>query len=212
VRPRIGRPRIGRLRIGGLLAAAVLLATSVVAVGCSYSVVVTNPPPLVTSVPIEPTGWPNGTTGTFGLRIDPSLLSNIPSSVGGNPLLEDVEFEMLALDDPNYASPFDAYYVAHIDSISDLNWLEVSVASLREGAQTDDFYASWRDSWFKTACSQADGIDTTTLESINDWQVDVATCKGGVMAYTLSLGNGILVSIMDLGPRRLGRQLIEGIN
>ena len=201
-----------RLRIGGLLAAVVLLATSVVAAGCYYTVVVTSPTPLVTSVPIEPTGWPNGTIGTFGLRIDPSLLRNIPSSVGGNPLLEDVEFELLTLDDPHYASPFDGYYIAHINSISDPNWLEVSIASPREGAQTDDFYASWRDSWFKTACSQADGIDTTTLESINDWQVDVATCNGGVMAYTLRLDNGILVSIMDLGPRRLGRQLIKGIN
>ena len=201
-----------RLRIGGLLAAVVLLATSVVAAGCYYTVVVTSPTPLVTSVPIEPTGWPNGTIGTFGLRIDPSLLRNIPSSVGGNPLLEDVEFELLTLDDPHYASPFDGYYIAHLNSISDPNWLEVSIASPREGAQTDDFYASWRDSWFKTACSQADGIDTTTLESINDWQVDVATCNGGVMAYTLRLDNGILVSIMDLGPRRLGRQLIKGIN
>ena len=201
-----------RLRIGGLLAAVVLLATSVVAAGCYYTVVVTSPTPLVTSVPIEPTGWPNGTIGTFGLRIDPSLLRNIPSSVGGNPLLEDVEFELLTLDDPHYASPFDGYYIAHIDSISDPNWLEVSIASLREGAQTDDFYASWRDSWFKSACSQADGIDTTGLESINDWQVDVATCKGGVMAYTLRPNAGILVSIMDLGPRRLGRQLIKGIN
>lgn len=201
-----------RLRIGGLLAAVILLATSVVAVGCSYSVVVTSPTPLVTSVPIEPTAWPNGTTGTFGLRIDPSLLPNIPSSVGGNPLLEDVGLELIALDDPHYASPFDGYYIAHIGSISDPNWLEVSVASLREGAQTEEFYTSWRDGWFKTACSQADGIGSTSVESINDWQVDVATCKGGVMAYTLRLDNGILVSIMDLGPRRLGRQLIEGIN
>ena len=206
------RLRVGRLRVGGLLAAAILLATSIVAVGCSYTVVVTSPTPYVTSVPIEPTGWPNGTTGTFGLRIDPSLLSNIPSSVGGNPLLEDVDFELLALDDPSYASPFDGYYIAHIDSISDPNWLEVSVASLRDGAQTDDFYTSWRDGWFKTACSQADGIDTTGLKSINDWQVDVATCKGGVMAYTLRLDAATLVSIMDLGPRRLGAQLIEGIN
>jgi hypothetical protein len=206
------RLRVGRLRVGGLLAAAILLATSVVAVGCSYTVVATSPTPLVTSVPIEPTGWPNGTTGTFGLHIDPSLLSNIPSSVGGNPLLEDVEFELLALDDPSYASPFDGYYIAHIDSVTDTNWLEVSLASLRDGAQTEEFYTSWRDSWFNTACSQADGIDTTTVESINDWQVDVATCKGGVMAYTLRLDDGVLVSIMDLGPRRLGRQLIQGIN
>ena len=75
-----------------------------------------------------------------------------------------------------------------------------------------DFYTSWRDDWFNATCSQADGIGSTSLQTINDWQVDVATCNGGVDAYTLSLDNGILVSIADFGPRRLGKELIEGIN
>ena len=64
--------------------------------GCSYNVVAQTPTPeptgtgvrpgIATQVPIEATPWPNGTVGADGLRIDPSLMSNIPSIVGGNPL------------------------------------------------------------------------------------------------------------------------------
>jgi hypothetical protein len=202
-----------RVRIVGLLAALLLAATA--AAACSYTVVVQSPTPgpdTDTAVPIMPTPWPNGTTGTFGLRIDPSLMTNIPAVVGGDPLVESTDIEIAAMDDPNYATAFKSYYVASIGSITDVNWLEVSIGALQDGALTQDFYTQWRGSWFQTACSQADGIASTDQESINDWPVDVATCKGGVDAYTLSLDNGVLVSIMDIGPRRLGRELIEGIN
>jgi len=203
------------------IAAAILviLAASVVVAGCNNSVVVTPPPGsvdtgtgLTTEVPIGATPWPNGTTGAYGLRIDPSLSNNLPAYVGGNPLVEDAGTEVLALGDRRYAEVFEAYYVAQVGSITDLNWVQVTVARLKGAAIGPDFYASWREDWFDSACSQAGGIGSTSKETINDWQVDLATCTGGVRAYTLSLSDGILVSIVDLGPRRLGRQLIEAIN
>jgi hypothetical protein len=207
-----------RFRVAGLLAAA-LVGAAALASACSYSVVVTpapslsgSAPALVTDRAIGATPWPNGTTGQYGLRIDPSLSSNVPSYVGGNPLQEDAISEALALDDPQYAAAFSALYVAQVGSIADLNWVEVSVAAVKGGEIDQTFYTSWRDDWFKTACSQADGIASTSQETINDWPVDLAACSGGVRAYTLSLDNGILVSIMDLGPRQLGRELIGALN
>jgi hypothetical protein len=214
-----------RARIAGLPSAALLLAVAALAAalsGCNYNYVAQSPAPtptgtgtrpgIATEVPIEPTPWPNGTIGAYGLRIDPSLMSNIPSIVGGNPLVEDVLVEDAALDDPQYADSFSAFYVARVGMVSDLNWVQVSLGALKTAAQTDDFYTAWRDDWFKAACSQADGIGVTGKDSLNDWQVDVASCNGGVNAYTLNLNDGILVSIVDFGPRRLGRQLISGIN
>jgi hypothetical protein len=214
------RVRIVGLRAAFLLAVAALTVLAAAASGCTYSVVVQSATPSAdrpglatgTEVPIEPTGWPGGTTGAYGLRIDPSLMSNIPSIVGGNPLIEDVLVESAALDDSQYASSFSSFYVAHIGTITDLNFVQVSIAALEPDAQSEDFYTAWRDDWFKATCSQADGIGSTGVQSINDWQVDVATCTGGVDAYVLSLDNGLLVSIVDLGPRRLGKQLIQGIN
>ena len=216
------RPRVAGLAARPLAALAALAAALVLAAaGCSYSVVVGTPTPVPTAtgdrpalasqVPIEPTPWPNGTVGANGLHIDPSLLSNIPSVVGGNPLVEDVYVESAALDAAQYAASFSAFYAAHIGQLTDLNFVQVTVAALQPDAQTQDFYTSWRDDWFQAACSQAGGVGSTAQERINDWPVDIATCTGGVDAYTLNLENGILVSIVDLGPRRLGRQLIQGI-
>ena len=215
---RLVRPRTGPT---AATLAALAVVTAVSLSGCSYNVVAQTPTPeptgtgvrpgIATQVPIEATPWPNGTIGADGLRIDPSLMSNIPSIVGGNPLVEYVEVESAALDDSHYADAFSSYYAAHLGDITDLNWVEVTLGALKPDAQSQDFYTSWRDDWFNAACSQADGIGSTSLQQINDWQVDVATCKGGVMAYTLRLDAATLVSIMDLGPRRLGRQLISAI-
>ena len=201
-----------RVRIGGLVAALLLAAAA--ATACTYYPEPPSPTPAPpgTAVPIMPTGWPNGTTGTFGLRIDPSLLSNIPTVVGGNQLVEAADIEIAAMSDASYAKAFSSYYVAGLGSTADLNWLQVTLGAPRADAQSEDFYTTWRDGWFQTACSQAGGIDTTAQQEINLWQVDVAYCIGGVDAYTLTLDDGVIVSIMDLGPRRLGLQLIQGIN
>ena len=201
-----------RVRLGGLVAALFLLAAA--ATACAYYPEPPSPTPAApgTDVLIMPTGWPNGTTGTFGLRIDPSLLSNIPTVVGGNELVEAADIEIAAMNDASYAKAFSSYYVAGLGSTTALNWLQVTLGAPRADAQSEGFYATWRDGWFQTACSQAGGVDTSGQKEINLWQVDFATCKGGVDAYTLILDDGVIVSIMDLGPRHLGLQLIQNIN
>jgi hypothetical protein len=189
------------------LAAAVVVALA----GCTYTLTVTQVAPTSYNRPIVPTPWPNGTVGASGLRINPSLLANVPLNVGGSPLVEDVLQEMQAMDNASYASAFTSYYAARVNDVTNPNWLLVTLEERKQDAQNAEFYASWRDSWFGIACSQADGLGSKTVESINGWQVDVGTCNGGVVAYVLALDNGVLVSMMDLGPRRLGRQLIQAI-
>jgi hypothetical protein len=195
-------------------AMAALLFCAVVA-GCTYTVVVTQPggngSPDVTEVPIGPTPWPNGTTGQYGLSIDPSLSSYLPAYVGGNPLVEDAGTELLALDDQAYAQAFNSIYVAQVGDITMPNWVQGSVAWLKGQSFGQAFYLSWRDDWFDRSCSEAGGIASKDKQAINDWDVDVATCAGGVHAYTLELTDSILISIVDLGPRQLGRQLIQAL-
>ncbi len=195
----------GRARLAALAAVAIALA------GCTYTVTVTQSAPTSYDYPIAPTPWPNGTVGASGLRINPSLLANVPINVGGSPLIEDVIQELQALDDPAYSTAFISYYAARINDIASPNWLLVTLEERRPDAQNEEFYAQWRDGWFGVACSQAGGLDSASVESINGWQVDIGACNGGVTAYVLALDNGVLVSAMDLGPRRLGRQLIQGI-
>jgi hypothetical protein len=203
------RNRAHRAATAAAAAAALLIAAA--AAGCGSAAITPSPTPMPTAYSLLPTPWPNGTVGQYGLHIDPALIARIPAVVGGNPLVEDAAMEIAAMDDKSFADAFSGYFVAHLGDITDLNWLQVSVGTLNADAQGSDFYTSWRDGWFGTACSQAGGTSSTTQEWIGDWQVDEATCAGGVMAYTLTLDDKTLVSIMDLGPRRLGRQLITAI-
>ncbi len=202
---------------GAPLAAAFGLVVVAVA-ACSSSTVVPTAPPdtgrpaVVTDAPIAPTPWPNGTTGKYGLRIDPRLAGQLPSSVGGNPLVEDTFAEIDAMGESQYGASFDAMYIAQVGEPTDLNWVQATVATVKGGAIGDEFYASWRDAWYKLVCTQAGGLASSSRETINDWQVDIGLCSGGARAYVLELDNGVLLSLVDVGPRQLGRELIQALN
>jgi hypothetical protein len=181
----------------------------VAASACGVAVATTAP--VDTGVVLRATPWANGTVGQYGLRIDPTLLGSLPAQVGGNSIVEDAGAEAQDLDNSDLPTSFVGMAEGGIGEISDANWLRVSIGRLSTQAQTDDFYTNWRDQYDEGACSQADGVASVQLESIADWSVDVATCKGGVIAYTVRISDSLLVSAQDLGPRRLGRQLIEAL-
>lgn len=160
---------------------------------------------------IGTTPWPNGTVGRYGLRIDPTLLAKLPAQVGGNPIVQSADAEAQDLDNPDLPASFDGMAEGGIGAITDANWVRVSIGRLKPEAQTDDFYSNWTAQYDQGVCSQADGVASVQQESIADWPVEVATCKGGVVAYTVRIEGGLLVSAQDLGPRHLGRQLIEAL-
>lgn len=191
-------------RVGVLVSASAVLLSA-----CGTTAVST--PPVGTDVAIAPTPWPNGTVGRYGLRIDPTLLGKLPAQVGGNAIVQSADAEVQDLDNPDLPTSFEGIAEGGIGDITEANWLRVSIGRLRPEAQTDDFYTAWRDQYDEGVCSQADGVASVQVETIADRSVDVATCKGGVIAYTVRIDDGLLVSAQDLGPRRLGRQLIAAL-
>jgi hypothetical protein len=190
--------------------AALVAVASVGPTGCDLTTA--TPPPDVTVVPLQATPWPNGTLGRYGLRIDPQLLAGLPATVGGLPLVESAPLEIIALDEPDEATLFEAFAAAQAGSTTATDWMSVYVGQVREEDQNQAFYASWRDQFFEGACSQANGVGNVEPATINDWSVDLATCRGGTVAYTLWFESGALLSIQELGPRHLGRQLIEALD
>jgi hypothetical protein len=198
------RSRARRARELAALVAAIALAVAACGPGPS-------PAPNYTSVHIGPTPWPAGTTGQFGLHIDPSLLAKLPSTVDAYPLVEDALSENQALDDADLAKTFDRYAAAAIGNVGSDNWLNIVIGHRKPEAQTPEVLAAWIDQYATGACSQANGVSATAQETINDWTVDTATCQGGPVVYTLSLGNGVVLSMFGFGPRDLGRALIKAI-
>ena len=194
------------------VAAALLAAVVVCVAACGIS------PPTVapltyTAVPIGPTVWPSGTVGRYGLRIDPSLMGKLPASVGALALVENPGIETQVLGDADLANSFDGYAAASIGSLGDPDWLYVAIGRLKPDKQNNaDFYTAWVEEYATGACSQADGVSGSSQPTINDRLVDVSTCKGGPIVYTLSLGDGLLLSMYGLGPRDLGRKLIESLH
>jgi hypothetical protein len=186
------------------------LVVCVVACGISPPTVA---PPAYTVVPIGPTVWPSGTVGHYGLRIDPSLLGRLPASVGALAVVENAGTETQVLDDADLANSFDGYAAASIGSLDDPDWLYIAIGRLKPDKQNNaDFYLAWVDEYATGACSQAGGVASSSQQDINDWKVDVSTCNGGPLVYTLSLGKGLLLSMYGLGPRDLGRKLIESLH
>jgi hypothetical protein len=191
--------------------AATLAAASLLA-ACGTTDV-TAPPPPATATPysLTATPWPNGTVGQYGLRIDPKLLALLPKYVSGIPLTESPDSESQAMTDPNLPKSFDGYAAAGVGEITDTDWLVVTIGHLTAAGQGPDWYPSWRDDYAAGACSQAEGIANTSNVPIADWNVDVTTCNGGVIVYSMELDAEHVLSMYDLGPRRLGRQLIENL-
>jgi hypothetical protein len=193
-----------------LALAALLTAMAVAGAGCDFSA----PTPEFTAVPIGVTPYPHGTTGQYGLHIDPALLAKLPHSVSAQPLVEAADLENIAMDDPDLAKTFDAYAAAEIGAIGDNDWLYVAIGHFKADPQSDaypDAYAAWVGDYAAGSCSQANGVSDTSQETINDWIVDVANCRGGPTVYSLSLGGGVVLSMFGAGPRGLGRKLIEAL-
>lgn len=193
----------------GLALAALSLSTSLSA--CSSSSAAATPASEYTSVPIAPTPWANGTTGQYGLRIDPSLLKRLPIAVGGIALTEDTLTEQIELDDQGIASTVDSMAAAAAGEIGDTDWLKVEIVHFKVDSQTDDVYGQWIDGYAAQVCQQANGTGSSTSETINDWVVDFTSCNGGVDVYSLSLGDGEYMSMFDDGPKDLGKLLISNL-
>jgi hypothetical protein len=187
---------------------AVLAIAATLAAACGAA---TGTPP-ATEVPLGATAWPSGTTGQYGLHIDPSLLGRLPRNVGAYPLAEDADSELAALSDADLSKTFDNYAAASIGVIGAADWLQLVIGHLRPDMQTADVYTAWVSEYATGACSQADGVSDTNQTTINDWVVDVSTCAGGPIVYTLKLDNGTILSMFDLGPKDLGRMLINQLN
>jgi hypothetical protein len=191
------------------LLAALLASMTLATAACGLAS--STPTPFDTEVPIGPTPWPSGTTGQYGLHIDPSLLARLPGTVDAYPLVEDPLSEGTDMADPDLAKTFDRFAAASIGVISDDNWLNVAIGHLKPDQQGPDVYQAWVGQYATGACSQATGVSATTQSTINDWLVDVATCGGGPVVYTLRLPDGVILSMFGMGSRDLGRKLIEAI-
>jgi hypothetical protein len=142
---------------------------------------------------------------------DPALLGVLPQAVAGVPVaIESIAFQEAAAD-PGFAAAVDSAAFAVVVDASDL--ASAVVAKPHPGTFSDGWYADWRATYDRGACSQAGGLAATTeTELADDRILYIGTCSGGLHTYhTWLAGRGVVISAFGLGERRFGEQLMAGI-
>jgi len=169
------------------------------------------PATLAPSQPVPATTAPSASaTGAQPVE-DPALLAVLPVAVDGVPVaIESIAFQE-ALADPGFSSAVEAAAFAVVVDASDL--ASAVIAKPHPGTFSDAWYADWRATYDRGACSQAGGLAATTETELGDGRVlYVGTCSGGLHTYHTWLpGRSVVISAFGLGDRRFGEQLMAGI-
>lgn len=173
--------------------------------------------------PSSPTGPPTGAAPTASaptagdIEIDAGLLDLLPDTVGGVPLVPDLATAaQIASGDPLLAESIAAFAVATAfgppatDGAIDL--VVVTVARVRPGVFSEDWFRDWRESFDEGVCAQAGGVDGNAETEIDGHQTFIATCAGGVRTYQVHLSSSdVIVSMQGTGEGRFGERVVEGL-
>jgi hypothetical protein len=203
----IGRASAVVVAIAGLVMACAPAAT------LSPSVAVV-PSPSVAPSSASPDGLGLSPSSSTLVAIDPSLLSILPPSVDGVPLLPAPEAAAQIAADPALPSEIDAVAtalaVASGTSVSN-DLAIVNVVRLNEGIFDDEFFRDWRDSYNEAACRPAGGVVGSAEAQIGGRQVFITTCTNGGATYHTHYRDQILVAITSLGPARFGEKIMSNL-
>ena len=75
------------------------------------------------------------------------------------------------------------------------------------------FHRSWRDSYDAAACAAAGGVSGNAQAEFGGHETHIGSCVQGAFTYHVYLeARNVLVSITSVGARRLGEQVVTGLD
>jgi hypothetical protein len=150
--------------------------------------------------------------GSAAVSVDPTLLSILPATVGGQPISEVQDVEVNLATDPNLVANAAGLAVALGIDLSAGEFAYVAVIRLKPLVFSNAFYLSWRQSYDEGACSQSNGLKSTSTTTIAGRPVFVGTCAGGATTYHVHLAApDRLVSITSVGTSHYGALVLAGL-
>jgi hypothetical protein len=220
--PRPARPRRANpaLTLGVFVVIGIAIGTAIaVAQPSPLAPSPTRAPPsgIAGSLPPPVTGVPSSSlreqpSASGSVPIDPSLLAQLPSTVGGLALVEDVETESHDAADPSHLVDLAGLAVAIAADPSTANLAVASVVRLKPGVYSDAYFRSWRESFDSGACSQAGGVAGSAEAVIAGHRTYIGHCAGGLLTYHVYLpATASIVSIWSIGERRAGELIVQGL-
>lgn len=173
------------------------------------------PPPATGTPGTSSSESPSSSTagGSPSIAIDGSLLSVLPASVKGAPLVENADGEAHDLTDPALAGQASALAAALVIDTATGDFAYATVVRLRPGVFSDAYFRSWRETFDVGACSQASGVAGSSAEATIAGHVTfIGHCVGGILTYHVHLVlDDLIVSISSLGDQRFGQLVVEGL-
>jgi len=211
-------------RIRRLSSLAVLM---LVAVGCGVTAPMATPPGAIAPAPTPTsvaTAAPAATSSAspdasasagLDLVVDSGLLEVLPPTVGTVAMEGDPTTAASLVANPDLATSASAVaiarYVGPGDSSGD-DLAVVSLVRLRPGIFSEPFFDTWRSDYDGSACEVAGGVvGSETVVTIGAATVHVGACVGGATTYHLHRDDDVLVSIIAIGPGKLGEDVIAGL-
>lgn len=167
---------------------------------------------LASAPPDEPTLSPPPGAPT----VDPALLAILPADIDGMAMTPDEETAAQIAADPTTDVVIErldvGVYVDIADEV-DTDLAVVSVVALEPGTFDDAWFRSWRDTYDEAACEVAGGRSAASAETtIDDRQVFIGTCEGGVHTYHVHLPDpDRIVAVTAVGPDRFGERVVAGL-
>jgi hypothetical protein len=207
------------VRAGGLAATFLATVAFLALAGCGDAPP-TTPTPMATAVmtpDVVATPAPASTASPAATRPpvgavmqDPTLLEVLPESIDGVPIALEAQAFTDAAADPAFAGSIEAAAFAVLVDGGDL--ASGVVARPVPGHFSEAFFRDWRDTYNEGACAQAGGVAANAEAELGGRTVYIATCAGGLRTYHAYLEEpGLVVSLLSLGERRFGEQLMAGI-
>jgi hypothetical protein len=155
---------------------------------------------------------PTSSTLASPIPTDAALLDLLPATLDGLDRQTDPSVDAGIAADPDLARLATSFATAlYIDPTTG-EFAYVSVVRLQEPL-SQRASISYRTSFDDAACAQAGGLQRTAEATIGAHRTWIGSCAGGVRTYHLDLsGGGLVLSVSEAGERRLGEQLIGGLD
>lgn len=147
------------------------------------------------------------------LVVDPTLLDVLPEAVDGIAILPAAETADRLLDDADLGRSGSAVAVGLAIDVDDPTgeFAVATVVRLRPGVTSDAYDAAWRADYDAAACAPAGGVDGHETTNLGGRPVETTDCVDGARTYHARLPGDVLVSVTEVGQRRLGERMMAGL-
>jgi hypothetical protein len=173
------------------------------------------PSPTLTTAPSVPSGPPSQSSAPASGRapVDESLSAHLQEVVDGLAFEASPGSDAVAAADPSVVANGEAVLTRlAIDPLTG-EFAHATLVRLRPGVFDDAWFRQWRDTFTAGACGQAGGVAGNAEAQLGGRTVYIGSCAGGARTYHTWLPDSrVIVSVTSVGERRLGEQVMEGLN